>query len=137
MIGNIISSVMSGIAGPVSKVLSKREDRKKAKISGDAKLALSKIEGEKQITLTDAEWESQSVMGQNNSWKDEYVTIIITLPLVGLLAGGVWLAFSGDSRLLDGINIGIKSLAETGVDMGQLMSGVVFAAVGLKLWRGR
>jgi len=53
------------------------------------------------------------------------------------MSGGILLGFKGDPRLLDGVNTGLQSLASSGVDMGNLMTTVVLAAVGLKVWRAR
>lgn len=127
----------SSIVEPVAKVFEKREARKAAKVSGEAKLALAKQSGEQQVTLTDAEWEEVSVSNQNTTWKDEYITVVITSPIIGILVGAILLAFTGDDRLLEGVNHGITALKATGVDMGELMYIVVLAAVGLKAWRSR
>lgn len=132
-----LKQVASGVVQPIAGIFSKREERKRAKESGEAKLAMAKQAGEQAVTLTDAEWEAISKKNEAGTWKDEYLTVIITSPLVGLLLGGVWLAFTGDARLLTGVQEGLKAIKETGVDMGELMYIVVLAGVGLKLWRGK
>ncbi len=132
-----ISGLISNIIKPVAGIFQKKEERKIAKIKTQAKIAQAKENNETQITLTDADWESLSIKSQDETWKDEYITVLITLPIAALLAGGIWLAFTGDARLLDGTNTGIKALSDAGVDMGKLMYAVVLAAVGLKVWRAR
>ncbi len=133
----LITNAITGITKPVAGIFEKREERKKTKVIAEAKIAQTKVEGGQKITLTDAEWESISQKNQNDTWKDEYVTIIITWPYVGIFAGAVWLAFTGDDRLLTGVNTGIQSLKALGVDMGYLMTAVVLAALGLKMWRNK
>lgn len=133
----ILKDIIGGLVKPVADVFTKKEERKMAAKSADAKIALAKQSGEDQITLTDAEWEAKSIDANTSSWKDEYLTLIITSPIVGLLAGGVWFAFTGDSALLDGFNKGIEALKATGVDLGELMYVVVLAGVGLKVWRAK
>jgi hypothetical protein len=129
-------SAISGAVKGVTDLFNKKTERKLANDAIKGKLAQAKINGDHEVTLKDAEWESLSVQGQGETWKDEYVTVLVTLPLVAILCGGVYFAFSGDSRLLDGTIEALARLKELGVDMGELMYIVVIAAVGLKAWRG-
>ena len=129
----IIGPIISGISG----IFEKREERKTVKATAEAKLAQAKLAGEEKITLTDAEWESISARGLAESWKDEYVTIIVTAPIVGILAGAVWAAIFGDRALLDGTLDGVRELKELGLDWNVLTTAVVFAAIGLKMWRAK
>jgi hypothetical protein len=130
------SNIISGIVKPVSDMYNKRQDRKIQKDAGKSKLAQAKQQGETDITLTDAEWEAIAADKQGETWKDEYVTIIITSPIVLILVGAVWGGYTGDFIILTETVKGIKELKATGVDMGYLMNTVVLAAVGLKAWRG-
>ena len=132
-----ITSLFSSLVSPVTNVIGKYQDRQKAAETATAKIAKAKLEGEQTLTLTDAEWENIAVGKTDSSWKDEYVTLIITFPIVGILGGAVWLAFTGDGRLLDGVKSGIAELQTLGVDFGTLMGAVVYAALGLKLWRAK
>ena len=132
---NPILSIITAMVKPVANVFTAREERKKAKINAEGKAAQSKINGENKITLTDAEWESINISQQNASWKDEYVTLVITSPIVAVLFGGLWLAFKGDDRVLIGMSSAFQSLENMGLNLGELMYDVVLAAVGLKLWR--
>lgn len=132
-IGAIAGPIISGISG----YFERKQKAKTAAASAQAKLAMKKETGDQNITLTDAEWESISARGLQDSWKDEYVTIIITSPIVGVLGGSVWYAFTGNQNLLDGTLNGIRELKELGLDFDVLTTAVVFAAIGLKLWRAK
>ena len=114
-------SLISGLLGPVIDGVSGhfkgKQEIKKAQITGAAKLAIKKETGDQTIELTDAEWESIAVKSTNDSWKDEYVTIIITLPIIGVIIGAVWNAFT--------------------LNWDTLTTAVVFAAIGLKVWRAK
>lgn len=136
-IASTIAGAVGGIVKPITGIFTKKEETKQIAKQAEAKLALAKANGEEKIELTDAEWESLSVKANESSWKDEYLTIIITSPIVGLLIGGIWFAFTGDDRLLEGVNKGITALKDTGVDLGDLMYAVVLAGVGLKVWRAK
>lgn len=128
---------IASLIAPVASIFTKREERKKVKVEGDAKLALAKQNGDTKITLTDQEWEAVAASKQDSSWKDEYVTIVITSPIVLIIAGSVNYALTGNINLLNGAVLALDKLKEIGLDMGDLMEVVVYAAVGLKVWRGR
>lgn len=132
-----ILSIVAGLISPVTEIFKKREERRLLKESAAGKLAAAKQKGEQDVTLTDAEWESLSVNKQDSTWKDEYVTVVVTSPMVLILLGGIYGAFSGDMRLIEGTIAGVTALAALNVDMGELMLAVVLAAIGLKVWRGR
>lgn len=105
------------------------------KVSAEAKLQMAKLTGEQNITLTDAEWEAISVQSNNDSWKDELVTITFVLPIWSIMIGCIYVAFTGEKALLDGTIKGIEVLQKLGIDFGELTYIVVLAAVGIKATR--
>ena len=130
-----VTGLLGGIAKPVAGVLNKRTERRQAKESGAAKLALAKQNGATEVTLTDAEWEAQSVKVNADSWKDEYVTIVVTSPIVLVVVGAVAAAF-GEPRVLEGAKAGAQILtSDLGLDFSALAYAVILAAIGLKVWR--
>lgn len=131
----MIKSLLTSMIGPISNFFQTREQRKIAKIDAQALIAQAKQNGDTQITLTDAQWESISAKGLSDSWKDEYITVVITSPIVLIIVGAVTLALTGDARLLSGSVNAIKQLDLIGINMSDTIETVVFAAVGLKLWR--
>ena len=133
---NFIMSAISGLVKPISSMYNKRQDRKIQKEAGQAKLSQAKQDGATEITLSDSEWEAIAVSQNTESWKDEYVTVIGTLPYVLIFVGAIYFAFTGDPALLEGTTDAIEALAKIGVDMGEVMMTVIYAAVGLKAWRG-
>lgn len=130
-----LGDIVSGILSPVASVLTKRTERKMAKESLKAKMEISRQAGETNITLTDAEWEVAMAVQTSTSWKDEYVTLVITYPILSLMMGSQWAAFKDDSRFLEGTVAGINALTSLGMDYGILCTAVVFASMGLKYWR--
>jgi len=133
---NIVTSFFSSLVSPIAKVFTKREERKTVKTQVEGKIALAKTNNEKEITLTDQEWEAISVSKQDTTWKDEYVTVIGTSPYVLIILGAVLAAF-GKPELLAGATSAISELNEIGVDVGHITEVVVYAALGLKLWRSK
>jgi len=73
-----------------------------------------------------------SKQAENGTWKDEYVTIVITSPFVLLFVASIWSGVTGDSTFVGAVNLGIENLKNLGVDLGYLMGVVVLAAVGIK-----
>ena len=132
-----LASIISGVVSPITNIFVKREERKKVRVEGEAKLALAKQTGATEVTLTDQEWESIAASKQDSTWKDEYVTIVITSPIVLIIIGSLSYALTDDISLLNGAVMALDKLAEIGLNMGDLMEVVVYAAVGLKVWRGR
>jgi len=90
---------------------------------------------ERKAKAADAKHAWETAMGQSmsGSWKDEYVTIVVTWPIVQMFVGNLVFAYSGDSRIMLSNQ---QSLADLGLLMdtpyGQLMMVVVLAAVGIK-----
>jgi hypothetical protein len=132
---SIWSNPVSKLIEGVTSVFQKKQDRKLAVETGKAKLNLAKESNSTSITLTDAEGEAILASKTDSTWKDEYVTIIITAPIAIIIAGTVYFAFTSDDRLLIAGIESIKALNLAGIDMGFMMEAVVLAALGLKIWR--
>lgn len=133
-IASSIAGAVSGVVKPVAGVFNKRTERKMAKEAITGKLAMQKQGDGTAITLTDAEWETVGQSMSDKSWKDEYVTVSLVSILNMLILGGVLSAFD-HPEVLTGTVAGIAALSNAGVDLGYLLTAVVFAAIGLKLWR--
>ena len=127
-----IASIIQGVVGPVAGIFQANIERKSAAEAGNAKLAVAKEAGDTEITLKDKEWEAIAAKAAQGSWKDEYVTIIITSPLVLIIIGAIIQAAFGYSGVLDGVSLALDRLAILKVDMGALMYIVVLAAIGFK-----
>ena len=133
----LLAKVVPGVVSSVSDVFTKKEETKQIKKTAETKLASAKLNNEASVTLSDAEWESITASGMDKTWKDEYITVIVTMPFPMLIAGGVMLAFTGDDRLMNGTVDGINALTAAGGDVGFMMTAVITAAVGLKVWRAK
>ena len=136
-IGDWIGGAIKGVLSPVSSMWNSHQERKQAVKTGKQKLEHARITGQQQLDLTDAEWEAVSAGKQDSSWKDEYVTVIVTLPIPLLILGGILLAFDPNSQLLAGVTTGVREINSLEGNLSEMMMVVVYAAVGLKMWRGR
>lgn len=131
-----LGSLVKGVAQPVANVMTAKEKTRQAKQAGITKLELAKEDGRIKEILTDAEWEAISAQSGENSWKDEYITVTATawmwVGLIGCLAKAY-----DEPRILEGVEMWLKMCVANGVEIGILTTSVAFAAVGLKVWRGR
>jgi len=132
----MIKQIAAALIAPITDLIRAKQERKLAKETARAKLAHAKQEGSQQITLQDQELEAVLASQMEKSWKDEYVTIVVLMPFLMILVGGVAAAF-GEPRVLEGVSLSIQTLVAADVDVGTLMTAVVFSAIGLNFWRAR
>lgn len=127
---------LSSIVKPIASVITSKTRAKVTIETGKQKILAAKVDGANSLNLSDAEWEAISAKGGEESWKDEYVTVVCTSPYVLIVIGALATAF-GSPEILQGAMLGIAKLTEIGIKVGDMVQVVVYAAVGLKLWRGR
>ena len=132
----MIKQIAAALIAPITDLIRVKQERKLAKETARAKLAQAKQEGSQQITLQDQELEAVLASQMEKSWKDEYVTIVVLMPFLMILVGGVAAAF-GEPRVLEGVSLSVQTLVAADVDVGTLMTAVVFSAIGLNFWRAR
>lgn len=78
---NILQAIISIVAKPIADVLTAREERKaKQKELEDAAHERT-VEGVKHATDVEQAWNLAQI--KNSSWKDEWFTLILSMPLVG------------------------------------------------------
>lgn len=135
-IKTVVGSIATSVLSPVADVLNKRTDRKQQLEAARGKIALAKQSGDHEVTLTDAQWELLAIEGTNNSWKDEYLTILITSPIImaQLAAVADWHGTEKPASeivrmMMDNLTSGL------GLDYAVIATAVVFAGIGLKYWR--
>jgi hypothetical protein len=126
------------LASPINGVINifnAKQERKKNRESALAKINLQKEQGKQQIELSDAEWEAISANKLGDSWKDEYVTILITSPFLLIILGAIQNAFGFGTELIDSAKFILTTMKELEMDFTFLLEVVVLAALGLKIWR--
>lgn len=81
-----------------------------------------------QAIQNDSDWESKMADASANSWKDEYLTIILTLPLIAV---GYAVA-TGDTSVIDRVHEGFAALSELPEWYQYLLFLACSAAFGIK-----
>lgn len=129
-----LKDLIAGALKPAADAFQARVARKQAQETAAAKLAQAKFDGALQLEFNDQELERLSTALTEKTFKDEYITISIVLIVNLFVVGGILTAF-GYPELLDGVVMGVERLVAVGVDMGFIIEAVVFAGVGLSVWR--
>jgi len=120
-----ISSIASGLVSPITNVFVKRNENKtriKAKQIDRIVNAEDKL----------AEWEAIQAEGGNHSWKDEYITIIVTIPIPIIFFAVMYSVISGDPLVAEGARAGVEALKVLVPDYNELLYIVCLAAIGIK-----
>lgn len=76
-----LPAAIASVVTAVSSFFSKREERKKAEESLDAKIKMHKQTSENTIELSEKEWEVLHAKNKNKTWVDEYLTASVFLPV--------------------------------------------------------
>ena len=123
-----VTKVIDTVAGAYSK----KQERKTLKEQAQIKANMAKQAGDKEVTLTDAEWESLSVQKSDETWKDEYVTLVITFLIIGILFGHFLSIFGIGGDIVAITKSSIVDLKELIPNYGIILQWVVLAAIGIK-----
>jgi hypothetical protein len=129
---NAVGSFFGAVVNPIAKVFQAKQERKKAVETAKAKLEQARQDNGYKLELSNKEWEAISKQGEKESWKDEYVTLIVTSPYVLLFMAGIMSAYTSNAIYINSVNSGISALNLLGIDHGELFKIVVYAAVSIK-----
>lgn len=130
--GNIIASAIGGVLKPVADIFAKREDRKKAVAIIKSETARAETDGEVAVKLSKAQWEIISKKSEVDTWKDEYITLVVTAPLIMIMLGSMQSAFGLGTEMLEAVGTIFQEATAAGIDMGELMLWTVLAGIGIK-----
>nr|VFK12031.1 MAG: hypothetical protein BECKLPF1236B_GA0070989_10298 [Candidatus Kentron sp. LPFa] len=120
--------VISALTGLVSAGITAFAENRKEKIKQKAITLQKKTEMLQQRDASDAEWENTALRGAQDSWKDEYLTVIFTLPFILLLIGALFPS--------TGITDKTKEFMDTMTDapdwIQHILTIIVYASFGLR-----
>jgi len=82
---------LQALIGPVSGLLGSWMDSKTEEQRGKSAVAKAKAEAEAKVMVSaatsTADWEKLMAKGSQSSWKDEWLTILFSIPLILAFAG--------------------------------------------------
>ena len=83
--------MLQALIGPVSGLIGSWMDSKTEEQRGKSAVAKSKAEAEAKVMVSaatsTADWEKLMAKGSQSSWKDEWLTILFSIPLILAFAG--------------------------------------------------
>ncbi|MBN2568132.1 MAG: hypothetical protein JXB42_01745 [Deltaproteobacteria bacterium] len=101
----MIMTMLKAVAGPLTSLITGWQERKRAQLDHDLQIAWAKTEAQiekiKTDQAADIAWENTSIA--NSGWKDEWFTVILSIPAILCFVPG----------LADYVRQGFAALAET------------------------
>ena len=83
--------MLQAVIGPVSGLIGSWMDSKTEEQRGKSAVAKAKAEAEAKVMVSaatsTADWEKLMAKGSQSSWKDEWLTILFSIPLILAFAG--------------------------------------------------
>jgi len=114
---NILSAVLGPVAGLAKDYLVNKREEKQAV-----------HERKKDQIKNDANWEEKQVDASANSWKDEFWTIVLAIPLFAIGYGTTM----DDPEIIKRVNEGFKVLAELPAWYQYLLGIAITSSFGIK-----
>ena len=113
----MIKSLLSPIASLVGTYMSNKAEEKQAK--HQAKM---------NVIQNDANWESKMAEASASSWKDEYLVILLTSPVVAIMYG----AMTDSPEIINRVKHGLETLELLPDWLSYLLYVAVTASFGVK-----
>ena len=115
------------LINPLTSMFGKWQENKQTRKTLEAKLKLAKHTKDEQLALTEKEWELWSKKNENESWKDEYVTLIVTCPIPF-----VFIAAIISDAWLERVMKGVDAINELLPNYHEMVVVVIAAAIGIR-----
>lgn len=126
---SVVKDIVAGLTGPVAGYFQRRAELRLERHKAD--IAVIQAAGERAAKAVseglaaDAAWELESLRAHSSGWKDEFVLLVLSLPLIGCFI----------PKLAPHILTGFKILDETPSYFRLLVVAVFGAIYGLRMWR--
>ena len=121
--------ILTQVASLASTWFEGQAQKSAAKTAADVAMKQAEAEVFKRKATSDADWDLESMRGSQNSWKDEYLTLVLSIPLILCFIPGMEEVVKNGFQQLDSIPDWYKAS----------FAVVVSASFGvrnlLKIWR--
>lgn len=128
-----ILSVVGGLVKPVTEAIATHQqgkvELKKLEIETKKALAVAQIEAIREGRVQTSNWELEALKQQATSWKDEYLLVLFSIPLIGAFIPGI------DYYILRGFNILAKMPDWYMYSLGAIISSIVGIRSVLRLFK--
>ena len=131
--GGLLGKIVDGVSG----FLTKRAEGKQAAAAVAAKIQLATVNKDAKLELADHEIQVLRTQNAGSSWKDEYVTLLVSVPiLVSILGTLVSILFPDTgARILSSAEQIKDLMTGNSIDYAELWLIVVATALGTKPFR--
>jgi len=113
--------MLQNLIGPIANLagtwMSNKQEEKQAK--HQAKMS---------VIQNDANWESKMAEASGNSWKDEYLVLLLTSPVVAIMFG----AMTDQPEIIERVKSGLETLEMLPDWLSYLLYVAVTASFGVK-----
>jgi hypothetical protein len=123
-----LADVASGLVSPITNHFTKKNENK-------TNVKLKQIERLKSADDALAEWESIQAESGNNSWKDEYITLIVTIPIPVIFFSVMFSVIFDDPTIAEAAKAGVSAIKELIPNYNELLYIVCLAAIGIKAFK--
>jgi hypothetical protein len=123
LIAKLLGAPVEQVAAYFTKKMELKQELKLAKLQGQISNERARAEMATRRMEMDHEWEGMQI--QNSGWKDEYVLILLSIPLVLCFVPGT----------VGYVTAGFAALSTTPMWYQLLVSSVFFAVYGIRYWR--
>lgn len=123
-----LADIATGIVSPITNLFVKRNDNK-------TKIKEKNIQRVMNADDKMAEWEAIQAESGNNSWKDEYITVIISFPVPTIFLAVFVSVILGDPIYAQAAKAGVDAVKELLPNYEDLLMAVCLAAIGIKAFK--
>ena len=125
------------VAQVVGGMFGKREERKSLEKSIDGKLALQKDGNTTQVVFNEQEIDAISKRNEGKSWKDEYLTIVMTMPLITTFFGVLASVFLNKPEIMEAVTASNEAIKQLVPNYQELLGATIVAGLGLRAYKQR
>lgn len=97
-------------------------------LNNKKEVAIAKHQRELSTIENNADWEARMATASQTSWKDEWFTILLSLPIIAIMYG----VAKGDTTIIDRVNEGFAVLSTLPKWYQYLLGLAVTASFGIK-----
>ena len=131
--GGLLNNVVDGVSGYLN-----RKSQERATVAAiDAKVELARVNHDARLELADHEIQVMRTRNSGDSWKDEYVTLLVSTPILVSILGVMISLLHAEmgARLLQAANQIAMIMTGGTIDYAALWLIVVTVALGTKPFR--
>ena len=123
-----LADIATGLVSPITNLFAKRNKNK-------TKVKQQQIQRLMNSDDKEAEWEAIQAEGGNNSWKDEWITLIITMPIPVIFISVILSVLLNDPLIAEAAKAGTAAIKELVPNYAELLYIVCLAAIGIKAFK--